>query len=266
MILKPKNKPSATAVLTSCILLAFLGFNFGCGTQERWTSYKDDGFKPSVLRKEPFAMGGVVLHSSISLDKFAGVDFAPEELTPMIQANLWTPLFAQVFHDKFDRFPDVDWFHFTSKVPYETQEELLAIQASYSLVTPEILDVCHRSLPGIRYLLMGRIDGVELDARSHFGSGLFSSGRLVIMTLDIYDLDLGRSLYTHSVEYYDSGPKRASYDDIDRAVRVQLPDSSGNNIDVAGHVLNAPLLYPVLKKTMYSLLRCFYSPEDYKFE
>jgi hypothetical protein len=252
----PQQKPrlGITPLTALCLFVLVAGLIPGCGMQQRWTSYKDPAYNSSELKKGRCALGGLVLRNGATLDKFSGVGFTPEEFTPTVQANLWTPLFGEAFKKVSGQKPAVDWFHYSSRVPAETQEKILSLHASQSLVTPDLLQICHENLPGIPYLVLSRLESTKLDSRYRGYAAEHASGRLVTMTMDVYDLTLYRSVYTHSVEYYDNGPGGPSSDDFDRTRRIQLPDSTNSSVGIAGHIIKAPTLTHVMAKCLDSLL------------
>ena len=75
------------------------------------------------------------------------------------------------------------------------------------------------------------------------------------MTVDVYDLGTARSAWTHTADAFDGGPRNPSEDEIYGMHKVQLPDSTGGPVGVAGQVLTAPPLGKVIADCLYTILR-----------
>ena len=211
-------------VLTGCSKVKWVGTK---NNAER-TWYSTGEFAGSTLRGKVLAVGGVILRDRAALDEFCAIDVARRDLTYEVQNQLWAP----TLNAAIGRLaPDVEvrlWPHAMGRVVPEALEATYETYAVGALLQPRILRAWADSLPGVDYLALARIDATWLDGTGQSDWSLVEGlGRVVVATLDIYDLATQQSVWSHAEQKHVVGGRlTAPGENADSADRTR-PDWKG---------------------------------------
>ncbi len=159
--------------------------------------FSDPAFEKSGLQGKKLAVGGVLLRNGAPLDRFAGLEVPRFELTCDLQAELWSSSLDGALIALTPQTELEYWAGTIQRVDPEVVDATYGVYARRSLLKPDLLAHWAEALPGVDYLAFARIEDTWLDntgqspwARS---AGM---GRVVAVTLDIYDLKEGRSVWS----------------------------------------------------------------------
>lgn len=179
------------------------------------TTHESPDFARADLAAGRLAVGGVVLSSRLLADPTQDV---PDGVPPgdlLAQADAWSPLlYGQLLAAGSD-VPTWPWSALRDVCPDSVLGDALATIARGGVLKPAQLAPVARSLSAVRYLALARIEANETslhqgsvaaaenqrvkDGRDPHASTLdqnLVTRREVTVTLDVYDLAEGRSIWT----------------------------------------------------------------------
>ena len=176
-------------------------------------------FDPAVLDEGVMAVGGFVASTRLLADYPTEKD-APPAGDLLAQSDAWAPLLYAAFLAEVPQLTVWPWPTVQGVLTDSTLVDDLAIFARGGLLRPAQLEPMARALPGVRYLALARLDGNEIslhepagsvtrNQRDHDGRDLhtnegvvsLTTRRRVTVTLDLYDLQTGRSLWAATVRH-----------------------------------------------------------------
>ena len=176
-------------------------------------------FDPSVLDGGVVALGGFVASTRLLDDYPVGPD-APPIGDLLAQTEAWAPVLYGAFLAEAPQMNIWPWPTVAAAVTDSTLADGLTVFARGGLLRPDQLDPVARELPGARYLALVRLDGNEVslhesagsvtrNQRDHDGRQLhanegaanITTRRRLTVTLEIYDLQTGLSLWGGTIRH-----------------------------------------------------------------
>lgn len=179
------------------------------------TTHESPDFARADLAAGRLAVGGVVVSSRLVADPDQDL---PDGVPPgdlLAQADAWSPLLYSQLLAAGSDVPTWPWSALRDACPDSVLAEALATIARGGVLKPVQLEPVARSLSAVRYLALARIEANETslhqgsvaaaenqrvkDGRDPHGSSLdqnLVTRREVTVTLDVYDLAAGRSVWT----------------------------------------------------------------------
>jgi len=185
------------SVLCISLIGCTKSFNYYHNNAEE-TRYCDPAFGQADLAEESLAIGGVVLSWGCRLDDQSGIDIEPEDLNLMVQSELWTPVLEKIVRSKVPYSGVFGWPAVVEGASLDLRLETYDIVAHRGRLKPGQIAEWATSLPHPRYLALARVERTWHDNQGTdnwmAASGI---GRVVTLTLEIYDLKRGVSVWSH---------------------------------------------------------------------
>jgi len=204
--------PRRSRVL-ALILLAALAAAGCAGKVE--TIHTSAGFAPADLAADRLGLGGVVLGARLASDPAAATPEDVPAADPFAQSEAWAPV---LYRQLLVRARDVTVWPWPSVRDACGDSALAPVLATFGragVLRPEQLAALGADLDGLRYLAFARVDADDLsledmrsgsvanpqvrDNRDPHASNLSAAvktRRTVTVTLDVYDLAQGVSVWT----------------------------------------------------------------------
>lgn len=249
----------------SAILFLFLA---GCASRMKQLHHAE-GFDPLAENGARYAIGGFVMRAGEELDSEAKVDPAVRRGEVLAQTDAWAPTLYGAMLAGRPGLEVWSWPAVRDNIPADAITELQQAHAEGSLLPPDRFKLLAGDLPGITYLVLARLDRNEVEIGSNMPGGTGSpiadesrdphgegdslvhtvkTRRKVTVTLDVYDLRSGRSVWSAQVErqkteLYSPGPRDKREDLV---VTPSTAEGGEPTIRVKGASLAMPELEAVL--------------------
>lgn len=209
------------SVAAALFLVALLAGAAGCDRPE--VSYKNDEFPFRLLLENRLALGGIVANGRVRIEPEDPVAFDREIPNPYAEADRWARYLETSF---LVQAPELDrwaWPAVADQVDPVLMTSLFRDYRRGGALRREQLRQLGAELPGTRFLLLARIDENNLSLESggalapfpSSSSGLgkaadpdvprpldrggYSQRRTIRLSMELYDLETGRSIWTAAV-------------------------------------------------------------------
>lgn len=240
------------------LLLAFLALG-GCADpapEVRFQSAEDVLFG---LPDERIAIGGLVVREGVATD-----DAAPQkpydDEDVLAVADRWTGILETSLSLVAPGLERWSWTAVSDQADPDLLRRALTVHRRGGLLRADLLTPLAGELPGCRYLLLARVDGndvqmsnndgfAETSREGHAGlgrtsvsggepgaasRGSYSLRRTITLTMDLYDMISGRSVWSASVERSERELLTAEGGDDGSGFRVEAPSVEVDRSAVAG--------------------------------
>jgi len=195
--------------------LAVLLLLAGCAGKVH-TVHQTEGFDPADLKVGSVAIGGLVLSQRLDADPVSKVpNGAPEDLHG--QADLWSPVLYEKFLAYGGGTVIWPWPSTFDAMGDTIGGEVLRTAARGGVIVPDRLAKIAAALDGVRFLAVARVDGNEVslleaspttsqmeqasrDPHDTQQRTWSKTRRKVTVTLDIYDLETHRSVWSSTAD------------------------------------------------------------------
>ncbi len=237
---------SRTPLLVCLVSLVSLLILAGCSGPE--VRFQREGFSLESILTERVALGGFVLGTPADQDPMAETGESGLPAT-VRQSRAWTPHLETALRVQA---PDLDrwsWASVADQIEPERLDAFLHLYARGSILTGQQLGPLASDLPGTRFLLLARLDQDELDLHSQEIStgnpgGQADTGSLydthwyqhreITVSLELYDLQLERSVWSASVERAGNQSLTADRGHAKPRIRVERDADAENGIRILG--------------------------------
>lgn len=261
----------------------FLFLAGGCGKVAN--VHHAAGYDPLARDGTRYAVGGFVLDNRLALDGQAAIGTAAENADPRHQTDTWAPLLygpLLAAHEGRDVWA---WSALRDNIPADA---ITAVQSAYAaggVLPPEMFAAVARDLPDVTYLVLARIDRNDIEIGANTPGALgnqlanesrdphaetdmltrsITTRRTVGVTLDVYDLPAGHSVWRGSVTREKAELYSASDQDTgeDLVVTPATQEGAAPQIEIKGASLATPELSDVLAEACAALVaELFQAPE-----
>ncbi len=242
-----------------CVAIFLLTFISGCG-KTRWvaTHNNDDrawyvapGFDFSAMKGKALAIGGVVLRDGSRLDEFCEIGVSRRNLTYEVQADLWSPLLNTAAIRLTPEVTISHWHSVQAHTPDPLREATHGVFAHRGVIKPHLVQEWSAQLPDADYLALVRIEDTWLDSTGQSDwARATGMGRVLALTLDIYDLHEGVSVWSHMVQKHVFSSVRGSATDKPRGRSSDQSTAPPKTVDQMGTTTNAPTLADALEEAL----------------
>jgi len=266
-------------ILSTAILpLLLLGIS-ACSSPE--VQFQSESFPFQTILDNRLAMGGIVLHDRLVFVDENELDFSGGPVEPYRESDRWSHHLERGFLVKapdLDRWP---WATVADQVDPVLMTEILRVYKRGGFLNEQKLLILAESLPGSRFLLLARIDENDLGLESNLpvsqmnafnssglgktpssqgpiqpGRGSHFHRRSIRLSMDLFDLASGRSIWSASVARHRDQPLDSLSGGEPPSVRVQkAPDMEGGvQIQGRGGLSGGPTLDEVLPDACEALV------------
>ncbi|MFT7700139.1 MAG: hypothetical protein ACI8S7_001979 [Candidatus Krumholzibacteriia bacterium] len=201
------------------MVVLFLLAISGCSGKVSRLHYAED-FDPLANDDAKYAIGGFVLSTLAELDRQAEIGTDEQIASLRFQTDTWAPAIYGPFLAGRRGIDVWSWSALRENIPADTITQVQLDFSRGEVVQPSLLKLVAADLPDITYLVLARIDENEVsisrslpdvnnrigldnnDARPPADSlgNTAKSRRTVKMTLEVYDLRSGRSVWRGDVK------------------------------------------------------------------
>lgn len=197
------------------VLLAGLLLTVGACAGKVETTHESPDFSRADLAAGRLAVGGVVLSTQLLADPTQDAPDGVPADDLLAQADAWSPLLYGQLLAAGPDVPTWPWSALRDACPDSVLADALATIARGGVLKPVQLEPVAKTLSAVRYLALARVEANETslhqgsvaavenqrvkDGRDPHGSTLdrsLTTRREVTVTLDLYDLKAGRSVWT----------------------------------------------------------------------
>jgi hypothetical protein len=252
------------------LLFILIALSFpGCGNT-KWAAtsnnderdlYSAPGFSFKSMEGKTLAVGGVVLRDGAPLDEFCDIGVSRRHLSYEVQADLWSPALNSAV---LALTPEMDiqfWHSVNNATPPELVEATHGILAHQGIIKPHILQDWARSLPTADFLALVRIDDTWIDGTGQSDwSRSKGLGRVVVVTLDIYDLHEGHSVWSYEVQKHVWGRDKGAATAEEGGNQNQGAGGM-HGVDDQGTTKSAPTLLDALDDALNEVVKKLHNSE-----
>ncbi len=273
MKLQHQRRLNTAFPLTLILFLFLLG---GCGKVAN--IHHDADYDPMARDGAKYAVGGFVLGAQAELDRQAEIGTPDQNADPRYQTETWAPVLYGPMLTRRDDLEVWAWTALRENIPVDT---ITAVQTAYargSVMPPAMFTQVAGDLPDITYLVLARIDRNDIEIGSNTPANLgnqaaiesrdphtvvdqmtrtIKTRRTVAVSLDVYDLRSGRSVWSSSVERNLTELYSADNEDTGEELVVTPAVEEGDlpEIMVKGASLAMPALDDVLAVACAALVK-----------
>lgn len=222
------NRLPFRRTLSLAALILLLAVAIGCGRPHWRSEYAGADFDRQALLQGTLALGGVVLSDLVDAAGCLDAAADPAAFTHLAQSDRFAPLLGAALREVAPDLQLRDWGPVSSQVRPEALQRVFERFARGGVLTAADLEPLAADLPGQHYLLLGRIERNSLELRSGtqpdgrwdgdrpaasglgkqddrtsadaFGSSGFRLRREVVLTLEVYDLRTGASVWAAAAQ------------------------------------------------------------------
>ncbi len=234
----------------------------GCSGRVTNQSQVED-FNLDTMLGWPWAIGGVVLNPRLDPDRVAQKELHSLADPWHAVSDEYSPLLYGGF---VERAPQMELWTFASVFGQVPEPALKALQDGFArsqILGASDFSPISSAMPRIRYLVLGRIDGTEIDTyqdaatkeedqrvkdgRNPHGGSLNRSltvRRIVNMTMQVYDLRDGQMMWSGSVERWKNELFTGA--EVDKAMDIRVTKGSEEGRDTEISIEGTPLRTPSL--------------------
>ena len=225
-----------------------------------------------------YAVGGFVLDTRLELDRQAEIGTAAENGDPHYQTDTWAPLLYGPLLAGREGLGVWAWSALRDNIPADA---ITAVQTAYArggVLPPEMFAPVAKDLPEVTYLVLARINrnDIRIGANTppsvlgnqvanesrdpHAETDLMTRSvktlRTIGLTMDVYDLRNGRSVWSGTVERQKAELYSADDQDGEAELVVTPASEEGASPDIAvkGASLPMPELNDVLAEACGALV------------
>ena len=247
--------------------------------------HQAEGYDPLARDGARYAIGGFVLRVGEELDGQADVPAAVRNGEVQAQTDTWAPvLYGAMLTGRAD-LEIWAWPAVRDNIPADAITALQRAYAEGRLLPPARFTQLATDLPDITYLVLARLDRNEVEIGSNVPGSTGSqvtddsrdphgvndalirtvkTRRRVTVTLDVYDLRTGLSVWSgqaerEKTELYSPGPKDKSEDLV---VTPATEEGGTPEITVKGASLAMPELADVLSDACTALVGMLFAVEE----
>ena len=232
-----------------------------------------------------YAVGGFVLDTRLELDRQAEIGTAAENSDPRYQTDTWAPLLAGPLLAGREGLDVWAWSALRDNIPADA---IAAVQTAYargSVLPPEMFMPVARDLPEVTYLVLARIESNDIEIGANTPTALgnqlanesrdphaetdmmarsIKTRRTVGVSMDVYDLRTGRSVWRGSVTREKTELYSASDQDIgaELVVTPATEEGAAPEIEVKGASLAMPELSDVLDEACAALVAELFKEQE----
>jgi len=201
------------------LAVLFLSSMIGCGGTVSRLHYAED-YDPVAQDGAKYAVGGFVLSTAAELDRQAEIGSDEQNASLRYQTDTWSPIIYGPLLAGRGGLDVWSWSALRENIPFDTITEVQKVFSRGEAVPPSLLQQVAADLPEITYLVLARIDENEISIgrmlpdihnRSGFENNDFrpnadslmnsaKSRRTVVVTLEVYHIRDGRSVWRGDVE------------------------------------------------------------------
>ena len=227
-------KMRARAVLASSLMLAA-----GCAGKVE-TVHTDAGFEPAVLEEGVVVLGGFVASSRLAADLTQEMPSGFGASDHVAQSDAWSPLLYGQFLAVAPAVQMWPWAQLAGRVDSVTVASVHASLARGGTLQRQQLELMAAALPEARFLAVARLDRNEvslhnsteqaartsweredLDGETQARDRAFVTRRRVVVVLDLYDLQEGRSLWSATASR--DAKELYNFEEADRVEAAEEP-------------------------------------------
>ncbi len=245
------------------LLVGALALGAGCAGKMT-TIHTAPDFDPAMLREAPVAIGGFVTSSRLLADPSQEAPGPMDTGDHLAQSDAWSPLLYGQFLTHASAVNVWPWSQVESRVAVAPLAAAHGALARGGLLRDAQLADIAAALPEVRYLALARLDGNEVTLHSSTEQAArtswerdgvendeardrsLSTRRRVTVTLDLYDLATGRSVWTATVEQV--ATELYNFEKAEAGKRVGASGTTTPGITVQGTPRQGPPLDGVLEK------------------
>lgn len=232
-----------------------------------------------------YAVGGFVLGTDVTLDSQAEIGSGVVNTDPRLQTDAWA---AHLYGPLLTARGGQDvwaWSALRDNIPADT---ITAVQAAYAAgkaLPPQLVRPLAADLPEITYLVLARIDRNDIEigantpavlgnqlanqsrdphAKTDLMTRTVKTRRTVTVTMDVWDLRRGRSVWSSTVTRNKTELYGAGDEDAEQSLVVTPPAADGTppEIRIKGASLTMPELDALLDEACRDLVGNLFAIAD----